>query len=208
MNGPERPTLAGGYEIALPGGAFHTLLSGASLGLVGGPAADILVRFAAEHAAVRLVPDRADPLHAGFAVADQIAAALGGTRRAALDRATDLLELTGVPEPHHRARARPHQLSRLDRQRVQLALALANDPGLIAAEDPMAGMDQTEAAAFATLLWRLRARHGFALLTATSQPEAAERMVDEIIVLDDTGVRQRRRRRWAQPASSASSSST
>jgi ABC-type glutathione transport system ATPase component len=214
MRPPDSRPPASGCEVALPGGARQTLLAGASLGLVGISANEVVTRFAADLGTALLMPDHADPLHAAFAVADQIAAALGGTRRAAVDRATDLLELTGVPEPHHRARARPHQLSRLDRQRVQLALALANAPAVIAAVDVTAGLDQAEAAALATQLSRLHARLGFTLVVATGQLEVAERMVDEIIVIEADRVVQRRHRRSAQlpapsgPTAPSSSSST
>jgi ABC-type glutathione transport system ATPase component len=199
---------AGGYELTLPGGARQTLLAGASLAVMGEDASAVVAAFAQPHGAALLVPDAADPLHAGYAVADQIAAALSGTRRSALDRATDLLELVDVPEPHHRARARPDQLSQLDRQRAQLALALVNAPTLIAAEDPTAGLSQAEASAFAALLSRLRDRLGFTLVLATQQLEAAQRLADEIIVLGDGGIVERRRRRGAQATSSSTSSST
>jgi ABC-type glutathione transport system ATPase component len=184
-----------GYEITLPGGATQTLLTRASLALVGTGAPAIVGAFGVDHGAALLLPDHAGPLHGGLAVADQIAAAVTGTRRAALDRATDLLELAGVPEPHHRVRARPHQLSPLDRQRAQLALALARAPGLIVAEDPTAGLEPAEAAAFAALLHRLRGRLGFALLLSAPGLEEAERLVDEIVVLGDGGITERRRRR-------------
>ncbi len=186
---------AGGYELTLPGGATHAIVHGASLAVIGEEATAIVDAFAERTGAALVLPDHADPLHASLAVADQIAAALTGTRRAALDRATDLLELAGVSEPHHRAHARPHELSRLDRQRAQLALAMAGQPSLIAAEDPTAGLEPAEAAAFVTLLSRLRARLGFTFVVSTQQLETAEKLVDEIIVLGTDGIIQRRRRR-------------
>jgi ABC-type glutathione transport system ATPase component len=192
-----------GYELDLGAGATYTLLAGASLAVMGPQAPGVVDACTARHGAALLMPDRADPLHPGFGVAEQIAAPLGGTRRAALDRATDLLELVGVPEPHHRARARPHQLSQLDRQRAQLALALAGQPALIAAADPTAGLAPTEAAAFATLLSRLRHRLGFALVIATAEAETAQRLGEEIIVLGDGGIVERRRRRGTQSSPSS-----
>jgi ABC-type dipeptide/oligopeptide/nickel transport system ATPase component len=197
------------YAVALGDGSTETLAPGASLALVGARAEALVQAFAEQTAAALLLADPADALHAGFAVADQIAAVFPGTRRAALDRATDLLELVGVPEPHHRVRARPHQLGRLDRQRVQLALVLAATPALIVAEDPTAGLDETEAAAFATLLGRLHVRLGFTLVVCTQQLEAAGRLVDEIIVLNEHGAmieRRRRRRPRGAPGSGAQSS--
>ncbi len=196
----------GGYELTLEGGATVTLLAGASLAVMGAEASAVVGAFAQRSGAALLVPDAGDPLHAGLSVGDQVAAALSGTRRAALDRATDLLELAGVPEPHHRARARPHQLGQLDRQRAQLALVLANAPALIVAEDPTAGLSQTDAAAFSALLSRLRQRLRFTLVLATSQLEAAQRLADEIIVIDAGDITERRRRR-AQASSSSSPSS-
>ena len=185
-------------EVELPSGEIEPLPAGANLALVGRLAVPCVRAVAEERTAAVLIADGEDPLAGGRAVADQIADALGGTRRAARDRATDLLELTGMPEPHLRVHARPHELSPLDRQRAQLALALANSPALVVGEDPCAGLDPAEAATFAATLHRLWSRLGFTLLLACTEPEDAQRAAEQMLVLDDSGaIRERRRRRHA-----------
>jgi ABC-type glutathione transport system ATPase component len=201
---------AEGHVLALAEGATLTLARASRTALVGGGATTLLASLAAEPGAALILADHTAPLHVALGVGEQIAVALGGIRRAALDRATDLLEAAGVPDPHHRVSARPHQLSALDRQRAQLALALANAPALVLAEDPAAGLDPADTAAFATSVTRLHARLGFTLVVAADRPGTVERLVEEILLLEAGRVRERRRRvqSSASSASSASSSST
>lgn len=194
----------GGVDLVTPGSA---------LALIGAGAAPILARACPPGPGiVWLLGDSARPLHPGERVGTQIAAALGGTRRAAWDRAIDLLEFTGMPEPQRRVAARPHRLGALDRQRAQLALILANGPHVLLAHDPTAGLDPGEAVTFAATLRRLWQRLGFTLLLADSPTEVSERVAEEILVLEG-GVPVQRRRRAPQPSGasggpSSSSSST
>src|SRR5205807_4405680 len=91
-----------------------------------------------------------DPLSAltpVYTVGDQIAEAVSihtdVSRDGAARRAVELLELVGIPEPAIRARAFPHEFSGGMRQRVMIAMAMANDPDVIIADEPTTALDVT-----------------------------------------------------------------
>ncbi|HET9075282.1 MAG TPA: hypothetical protein VFN48_11955 [Solirubrobacteraceae bacterium] len=201
--------MSGPWILPLRGEARVEIAERACVAVVGPAAAAHVGAWGDTEAAAILVPDAQEPLLAGWSVADQIAAALGGTRRAALDRAVDLLERADVSEPHRRVRARPHQLTAVDRQRAQLALVLARDPALLVAEDPSAGLVPDDAAALLATLRRVWVSGGFALVVGTGDLTDAERVADELIILDaDDGVRERRRRVTTAGSGEAQASST
>jgi ABC-type microcin C transport system duplicated ATPase subunit YejF len=81
-----------------------------------------------------------DPLHPFLTVAQQVTEAILVHRRvrveAARDIAIDLIEATGIPDPHLRIDHYPHQLSAAMRGRAALAIALANEPKLLIADEP------------------------------------------------------------------------
>ena len=106
-----------------------------------------------------------------FTIGDQIAAAVlahaGGSRRAAWDRAIEMLDRVQVPSPRERARDYPHQLSGGLRQRAMIALALAPGPQLLIADEPTTALDVTIQAQILDLLRRLQAERGMAVLLIT-----------------------------------------
>ena len=106
-----------------------------------------------------------------FTIGDQIAAAVlahaGGSRRAAWDRAIEMLDRVQVPSPNERARDYPHQLSGGLRQRAMIALALAPGPQLLIADEPTTALDVTIQAQLLDLLRRLQAERGMAVLLIT-----------------------------------------
>ena len=106
-----------------------------------------------------------------FTIGDQIAAAVlahaGGSRRAAWERAVDMLDRVQVPSPRERARDYPHQLSGGLRQRAMIALALAPGPELLIADEPTTALDVTIQAQILDLLRRLQAERGMAVLLIT-----------------------------------------
>jgi peptide/nickel transport system ATP-binding protein len=106
-----------------------------------------------------------------FTIGDQIAAAVrahaGVGRRAAWERAVEMLDHVQVPGARERAREYPHQLSGGLRQRAMIALALAPGPELLIADEPTTALDVTIQAQILDLLGRLQAERGMAVLLIT-----------------------------------------
>lgn len=87
-------------------------------------------------------------------------------------RARELLGLVGLSERlHHRAA----QLSGGEQARAALAVALANDPGVLLADEPTGELDTVNAGVILALLERLNRERGLTLLVVTHNPEVAER---------------------------------
>ena len=89
------------------------------------------------------------------------------TGRQARTRALDLLQEVGIPAAESRLTAYPHQFSGGMRQRVVLALALAAEPELVIADEPTTALDVSVQAQIITLLKRLCADHGVAVMLIT-----------------------------------------
>lgn len=81
--------------------------------------------------------------------------------------------------------AYPHQLSGGMRQRVVIAMAVANQPAVLIADEPTSGLDVLREAEVLTLLDRLRTRHALALLIVTHNLPVIERIADRIAVMKD-----------------------
>ena len=89
------------------------------------------------------------------------------TQAQARTRALDLLKEVGIPAAESRLSAYPHQFSGGMRQRVVLALALAAEPELVIADEPTTALDVSVQAQIITLLKRLCADHGVAVMLIT-----------------------------------------
>ena len=107
----------------------------------------------------------------------------GMTRDAARSRAVELLEAVRVPDAAARFDSFPHQLSGGLRQRIVIAMALANEPDLLIADEPTTALDVTVQAEILDLLRELRERSGMALLFITHDIGLLEGLCDRIVVM-------------------------
>ncbi len=103
----------------------------------------------------------------GYQVAEPVRLHKGVSKAAALDRAVEVLNLVGLPRPKERLDDYPHQLSGGLRQRVMIAMALANEPRLLIADEPTTALDVTIQAQILALLKDLKDRLGMAMLLIT-----------------------------------------
>jgi oligopeptide/dipeptide ABC transporter ATP-binding protein len=125
-----------------------------------------------------------DPL---YTVGNQIAEAIrlhrDVTRRDAARQAVDLLREVGLPDPERRARSYPHELSGGQQQRVMIAIALANNPALLIADEPTTALDVTVEAQILRLMRRIQRDHGTAMLFITHDMGVVAEMADRVVVM-------------------------
>jgi peptide/nickel transport system ATP-binding protein len=89
------------------------------------------------------------------------------SRKAGLERAAEVLSLVGMPRPAERLGDYPHQLSGGLRQRVMIAMALANEPKLLIADEPTTALDVTIQAQILDLIDSLKSRLRMAVILIT-----------------------------------------
>ena len=127
-----------------------------------------------------------NPLHTvEYTIARPCQNFLGMSARQAHARVHELLETVGLTPPAQFAAKLPHQLSGGQRQRVVIARALACDPDLIVADEPVSMLDVSLRAGVLRLLAKLRAERGLSLLYITHDLLSARVVTDEIIVLNE-----------------------
>ena len=103
----------------------------------------------------------------GYQVAEPVRLHRGASKAEALHRAVEVMSLVGLPRPKERLKDYPHQLSGGLRQRVMIAMALANEPKLLIADEPTTALDVTIQAQILALLRDLKDRLGMAMLLIT-----------------------------------------
>jgi microcin C transport system ATP-binding protein len=101
----------------------------------------------------------------------------------ARDRVVKLLHLVGLPEAEDRLHSLPHEFSGGQQQRVMIAMALANEPDLLIADEPTTALDVTIQAQILKLLTDLQARLGMALLLITHDLSIVRHMAERVCVM-------------------------
>jgi oligopeptide/dipeptide ABC transporter ATP-binding protein len=105
------------------------------------------------------------------------------SRRARSERALDLLRLVAIPFPERRLLQYPHELSGGMRQRVMIAIAMANDPELLIADEPTTALDVTIQAQIIELLQRLRAERNMGLVLISHDLGVVAEIADEVAIM-------------------------
>jgi peptide/nickel transport system ATP-binding protein len=122
-----------------------------------------------------------------FTIGDQIAEGVirhrGLDARQARRRALDMLEKVRVPDAARRLDAYPHELSGGLRQRVVIAMALANDPALIIADEPTTALDVTIQAQILALIASLQKETGAAMILITHDLGVVAEVADTVAVM-------------------------
>jgi oligopeptide transport system ATP-binding protein len=119
----------------------------------------------------------------GFQIMEPLREHKGMDRRAARERAQELLELVGIPDAGRRLDDYPHQFSGGMRQRVMIAIALACDPQLLIADEPTTALDVTIQAQILELMKELRAKLGMAVIWITHDLGVIAGIADRVMVM-------------------------
>jgi peptide/nickel transport system ATP-binding protein len=131
--------------------------------------------------------DPLSSLHPFYKVGWQLVEAMQAhqsiSRKAARNRAAELLQLVGIPDPKRRVDAYPHEFSGGMRQRAMIAMALANDPKLLIADEPTTALDVTVQAQILQLLEDLQQRLGTSIIIITHDLGVVAEIADDIGVM-------------------------
>jgi peptide/nickel transport system ATP-binding protein len=150
-------------------------------------ASDEEIRSVRGNDVAMIFQDPLSSLHPFYKVGSQIAEAVRAHREVskaqAWDRAVEMLGLVGIPEPRKRADAYPHEFSGGMRQRAMIAMALANDPKLLIADEPTTALDVTVQAQILELIERLQSEFDTAVVVITHDLGVVAEMADEIAVM-------------------------
>jgi peptide/nickel transport system ATP-binding protein len=132
-----------------------------------------------------------DPLsamHPYFTVGAQIVEAYrihhpGVNKKVARERALDMLERVGIPQPARRFNDYAHQFSGGMRQRAMIAMALVNDPALLIADEPTTALDVTVQAQILDLIRDLQEEFGSAVIMITHDLGVVAELADDVLVM-------------------------
>lgn len=122
-----------------------------------------------------------------FTIGDQIAESIirhqKVSRSDALQRALVLLRLVRIPAAEQRLKAFPHQLSGGMRQRVMIAMALANNPALLIADEPTTALDVTIQAQILALIGELQKESGAGMILITHDLGVVAEVASDVAIM-------------------------
>jgi peptide/nickel transport system ATP-binding protein len=119
----------------------------------------------------------------GNQLADGYRTHTGASRKAARERAVDMLARVGIAQPRQRADAYPHQFSGGMRQRAMIAMALMCDPDLLIADEPTTALDVTVQAQILDLLADVQREFGTAIVLITHDLGVVAQTAHEVMVM-------------------------
>ncbi|MBV6759072.1 ABC transporter ATP-binding protein [Rhodococcus opacus] len=120
----------------------------------------------------------------GFQVAEVLMTRRNMKRQAAFDRAAELLDRVGIPDPGRRISQYPHQFSGGMQQRVLIAMSLALNPRLLVADEPTTALDVTVKVQILELLQTLRDQFEMSVLIITHDMGVVARIGERVAVMD------------------------
>jgi peptide/nickel transport system ATP-binding protein len=122
-----------------------------------------------------------------FKVGDQVAEILilhmNMDKKQAWDRAVELLDEVGIPDPARSAHKYPHEMSGGQKQRVVIAIAIACEPKLLIADEPTTALDVTIQKQVLELMFDLQKKHGMGLLFITHDLGVIADIADDVVVM-------------------------
>jgi oligopeptide/dipeptide ABC transporter ATP-binding protein len=125
-----------------------------------------------------------NPVHrVGDQIAEAIAVHHDVGRRELHDRAIELLDLVGISQPESRAGEYPHQFSGGMRQRAMIAMAIANEPDILIADEPTTALDVTIQAQVLDVLERIQERTATAIILITHDLGVVAGVADRVLVM-------------------------
>jgi peptide/nickel transport system ATP-binding protein len=131
--------------------------------------------------------DPLSSLHPFYKVGTQLVEAIrihrDSSKADARRRAVDLLRMVGIPDPDGRIDSYPHEFSGGMRQRAMIAMALANDPKVLIADEPTTALDVTVQSQILDLIARLQRELGMAVVLITHDLGVVAEHADEIAVM-------------------------
>ncbi|WP_193177013.1 dipeptide/oligopeptide/nickel ABC transporter permease/ATP-binding protein [Oricola nitratireducens] len=150
-------------------------------------ATDERIRHLRGSAVSHVFQDPLSTLHPLFTVGDQLIEAIQAhqplPKAQAREKAASLLKVVRIPNPAERLKSYPHELSGGMRQRVCIAMALANDAKIIIADEPTTALDVTVQAQVLSLLDALRKEHNAGILFITHDFGVVSAICDRVAVM-------------------------
>ncbi len=122
-------------------------------------------------------------LTVGEQIAEAVMVHQGLDRRAAWERAVEMLDRVKIPSARERARDYPHQFSGGMRQRVMIAMALSCNPAVLIADEPTTALDVTIQAQILDLMRELQREFGTAIILITHNLGVVAEMCDRVVVM-------------------------